>query len=139
MALGRRDSGEILVGYAAQLGWIAIAVLVLSLAWRRATSKYSALAGKGYGNASSRPLWATLGRECEPLGAGHKGRLYETPPHRTDVPAAWGGHALTVARTFSRLGLLNIMQYWTDFYRIRMIGGHSVRAIIRTPCSSSPC
>lgn len=43
VALGRRDGGEILIGYAAQLGWIAIAVLVLSLVWRQATSKYSAV------------------------------------------------------------------------------------------------
>lgn len=43
VALGRRDGGEILVGYAAQLGWIAFAIAVLSLVWRRATSKYSAV------------------------------------------------------------------------------------------------
>lgn len=43
VALGRRDGSEILVGYAAQLGWIAIAMTVLSLVWRRATSKYSAV------------------------------------------------------------------------------------------------
>lgn len=43
VALGRRDGGEILVGYAAQLGWIAVAVAVLSFVWRRATSTYSAV------------------------------------------------------------------------------------------------
>ena len=43
VALGRRDGGGILIGYAAQLGWIAIAVTVLALVWRRATSKYSAV------------------------------------------------------------------------------------------------
>ncbi len=43
VALGRRDGSEILVGYAAQLGWIAIAGTVLALVWRRATSKYSAV------------------------------------------------------------------------------------------------
>ncbi len=43
VALGRRDGSEILVGYAAQLGWIAFAITVLSLVWRRATSKYSAV------------------------------------------------------------------------------------------------
>jgi ABC-2 type transport system permease protein len=43
VALGRRDGGEILVGYAAQLGWIAIAGAVLALVWRRATRQYSAV------------------------------------------------------------------------------------------------
>lgn len=43
VALGRRNGSEILVGYAAQLGWIAIAGAVLALVWRRATSKYSAV------------------------------------------------------------------------------------------------
>ncbi len=43
VALGRRDGSEILIGYAAQLGWIALSVTVLSLVWRRATSQYSAV------------------------------------------------------------------------------------------------
>jgi ABC-2 type transport system permease protein len=43
VALGRRDGSELLVGYAAQLGWIAIAVTVLALVWRQASSKYSAV------------------------------------------------------------------------------------------------
>jgi ABC-2 type transport system permease protein len=43
VALGRRDGSEILVGYAAQLGWIAIAGGILALVWRRATSTYSAV------------------------------------------------------------------------------------------------
>jgi ABC-2 type transport system permease protein len=43
VALGQRTGTEILVGYAAQLGWIAIAVTVLSLTWNRAVSKYSAV------------------------------------------------------------------------------------------------
>jgi ABC-2 type transport system permease protein len=41
--LGRRDGVEILIGYAAQLGWILIALAGLSLLWRRATKRYSAV------------------------------------------------------------------------------------------------
>lgn len=43
VALGRRSGTEILVGYGAQLGWIAIAVVVLSRVWYRAVSRYSAV------------------------------------------------------------------------------------------------
>lgn len=43
VALGHRSGTEILVGYAAQLAWIAIAGTVLALVWNRATSKYSAV------------------------------------------------------------------------------------------------
>ncbi len=41
--LGRRSGGDLLVGYAAQLIWITIAVLVLRLLWTRATRRYSAV------------------------------------------------------------------------------------------------
>jgi len=43
VALGQRSGTEILVGYGAQLAWIGIAGAVLTLVWRRATSKYSAV------------------------------------------------------------------------------------------------
>lgn len=43
VALGQRSGADILVGYAAQLGWIAIAGGVLALVWRRAVSAYSAV------------------------------------------------------------------------------------------------
>lgn len=43
VALGRRTGTEILVGYGAQLAWIAIAIGVLTLVWNRAVSKYSAV------------------------------------------------------------------------------------------------
>jgi ABC-2 type transport system permease protein len=43
VALGHRSGTEILVGYGAQLAWIAIAVTVLSLVWSRAVSRYSAV------------------------------------------------------------------------------------------------
>jgi ABC-2 type transport system permease protein len=43
VALGRRDGSEILVGYAAQVGWIAIALGVLYLIWNKAVSRYSAV------------------------------------------------------------------------------------------------
>ena len=41
--LGRRTGGEVWLGYAVQLGWIALAVTALSLLWRRATRRYSAV------------------------------------------------------------------------------------------------
>ena len=41
--LGRRTGSEILLGYAAQLGWIVVAVVVLRLMWSRATRRYSAV------------------------------------------------------------------------------------------------
>jgi len=41
--LGRRAGSELVVGYAAQLAWIAVAVLVLRLLWSRATRRYSAV------------------------------------------------------------------------------------------------
>ena len=41
--LGRRTGSEIWVGYAAQLGWIALALGGLALLWRRATRRYSAV------------------------------------------------------------------------------------------------
>jgi ABC-2 type transport system permease protein len=41
--LGRRTGGYLLMGYAAQLVWIAVAVAVLMLMWNRATRRYSAV------------------------------------------------------------------------------------------------
>jgi ABC-2 type transport system permease protein len=41
--LGRRTGGDLLVGYAAQLIWIVIAVTALRLIWSRATRRYSAV------------------------------------------------------------------------------------------------
>jgi ABC-2 type transport system permease protein len=41
--LGRRTGADILGGYAAQLGWIVVALAGLSLLWRRATRRYSAV------------------------------------------------------------------------------------------------
>ena len=41
--LGRRTGSDIWVGYAAQLGWIALALGGLALLWRRATRRYSAV------------------------------------------------------------------------------------------------
>ena len=41
--LGRRTGAEIWIGYAAQLGWIALALGGLALLWRRATRRYSAV------------------------------------------------------------------------------------------------
>jgi ABC-2 type transport system permease protein len=43
VALGHRTGQEILIGYAAQLGWIAAALIVLRLIWTRAASRYSAV------------------------------------------------------------------------------------------------
>jgi ABC-2 type transport system permease protein len=43
VALGRRTGGDIWIGYAAQLGWIALALGGLALLWRRATRRYSAV------------------------------------------------------------------------------------------------
>jgi ABC-2 type transport system permease protein len=43
VALGHRTGTEILVGYGAQLAWIAIAVTILSLVWHKAVSQYSAV------------------------------------------------------------------------------------------------
>ena len=41
--LGRRTSIDLLLGYAAQLVWITIAVLTLRLLWSRATRRYTAV------------------------------------------------------------------------------------------------
>jgi len=41
--LGRRAGVDVLLGYAAQLAWIAVALAGLSLLWRRATRRYSAV------------------------------------------------------------------------------------------------
>ena len=41
--LGRRTSADLLLGYAAQLVWITIAVLTLRLLWIRATRRYTAV------------------------------------------------------------------------------------------------
>ena len=41
--LGRRTGGDIWIGYAVQLGWIALALGALTLLWRRATRHYSAV------------------------------------------------------------------------------------------------
>jgi ABC-2 type transport system permease protein len=43
VALGRRTGVDIWVGYAVQLGWIALALGGLALLWRRATRHYSAV------------------------------------------------------------------------------------------------
>jgi len=43
VVLGRRTPAELVVGYGAQLIWIAIAVLVLRLLWSRATRRYTAV------------------------------------------------------------------------------------------------
>jgi ABC-2 type transport system permease protein len=43
VALGRRSGTDILIGYGAQLAWIAIAGGILALVWKRAVSKYSAV------------------------------------------------------------------------------------------------
>jgi ABC-2 type transport system permease protein len=41
--LGRRTGPDIVIGYAAQLGWIVLALAGLWLLWRRATRRYSAV------------------------------------------------------------------------------------------------
>jgi ABC-2 type transport system permease protein len=41
--LGRRTGSELLLGYGAQVVWIAVAVVVLRLLWSRATRRYSAV------------------------------------------------------------------------------------------------
>jgi len=41
--LGRRSGSDLLLGYGAQLLWIAVALLVLRLLWGRATRRYSAV------------------------------------------------------------------------------------------------
>ncbi len=41
--LGRRTGAELVLGYAAQLGWIVVALLALRLLWTRATRRYSAV------------------------------------------------------------------------------------------------
>jgi ABC-2 type transport system permease protein len=43
VALGRRTGADIWIGYAVQLGWIALALGGLALLWRRATKRYSAV------------------------------------------------------------------------------------------------
>jgi ABC-2 type transport system permease protein len=42
-ALGRLGPTDILVGYAAQLGWIAIALVILRVGWREGVRRYSAV------------------------------------------------------------------------------------------------
>ena len=41
--LGRRVGSEVVLGYTAQLGWLALALAGLALLWRRATRRYSAV------------------------------------------------------------------------------------------------
>lgn len=41
--LGRRTGSEVWLGYLAQAAWIGVALLVLSIVWRRATRRYSAV------------------------------------------------------------------------------------------------
>jgi len=41
--LGRRTGTDLLLGYAAQLGWVVLALLALRLLWARATRRYSAV------------------------------------------------------------------------------------------------
>jgi ABC-2 type transport system permease protein len=41
--LGRRTGSDILLGYAASLGWIVLAIVVLRMMWSRATRRYSAV------------------------------------------------------------------------------------------------
>ena len=41
--LGRRTGADIWIGYAIQIGWIALALGALTLLWRRATRHYSAV------------------------------------------------------------------------------------------------
>jgi ABC-2 type transport system permease protein len=41
--LGRRTGADIWIGYAVQIGWIALALGGLALLWRRATRRYSAV------------------------------------------------------------------------------------------------
>ena len=43
VVLGRRTGADVWLGYAAQLGWIALAVLGLTLLWRRAVRRYAAV------------------------------------------------------------------------------------------------
>jgi ABC-2 type transport system permease protein len=42
-ALGRLGPADVLVGYVAQLGWIAVALVLLRLAWRAGVRRYSAV------------------------------------------------------------------------------------------------
>jgi ABC-2 type transport system permease protein len=41
--LGRRTGADVLVGTAAQLGWVALALIAMKLLWGRATRRYSAV------------------------------------------------------------------------------------------------
>jgi ABC-2 type transport system permease protein len=41
--LGRLGPSDIVIGYVAQAGWIGASLLVLRLAWRAGTRKYSAV------------------------------------------------------------------------------------------------
>jgi ABC-2 type transport system permease protein len=43
VALGRRTGADIWIGYAVQVGWIALALGGLALLWRRATKRYAAV------------------------------------------------------------------------------------------------
>jgi ABC-2 type transport system permease protein len=43
VVLGRRTGSELVVGYAAQLIWVAVAVVTLRFLWARATRRYSAV------------------------------------------------------------------------------------------------
>jgi ABC-2 type transport system permease protein len=43
VVLGRRTGSDLLVGYGAQLVWVAVAVVVLRFLWARATRRYTAV------------------------------------------------------------------------------------------------
>lgn len=43
LALGRLTATEVAIGYAAQVGWIAVALVLLRLAWRAGVRRYSAV------------------------------------------------------------------------------------------------
>jgi ABC-2 type transport system permease protein len=43
VVLGRRTGSELVLGYAAQLIWVAVAVVMLRFLWARATRRYSAV------------------------------------------------------------------------------------------------
>ncbi len=43
VAMGRRTGVDVFVGYAVQLGWLAVALVLLRLVWRRAVRSYSAV------------------------------------------------------------------------------------------------
>jgi ABC-2 type transport system permease protein len=43
VVMGRRTGGDLLWGYAVQLIWIVVAIVLLRLLWARATRRYSAV------------------------------------------------------------------------------------------------